>query len=444
MKQISLFVLGCIVMVSTAQSTSAQGGNISITKSISEYFKDDKLITNRQAFYNADKTQRVEYYCEDENMPGGANEGASNPANVHCEVALFLNQSGKWIFSDTVSLRYGSVKDFTGNKLIIEMLEYGDEDALCCPSESSTQVFNTESGKFVENIASKGKLLVVQAVKDGVDQKLIGELINQGNDINAKDKYGQTALMIAAENSNVDTIKLLLDHNVDINAIRNNGKTALVIAADKGSVEIVKLLLDKGANPNIETNKDRSAPYYAIQNGNSDISRLLIERGANVNTKKQDVMSALMLATNLGREDLVRLLLDNGADFNATYQGKSILVAAAEGSKCKIVRLLLDKGASTNKQQWGATVLMRAAGYSSDTDCLIALLEKGANINARNGAGHTALYQAAFAGKLENLKLLLKNGADPNVIADGQTALDVARQMKHNDVVDFLENRKPR
>jgi len=157
------------------------------------------------------------------------------------------------MFSDTVSLRYGSVKEFTGHKLIIDMLEYGDEDALCCPSEHSTQVFNTQSGRLVEDIASKRKALVVQAVKDGADQKRIGELISQGSDINAKDKYGQTALMVAAENGNVDTIKLLLDHNADVNAIRNNGKTALVIAAGKSSVEIVKLLLDKKALRGIHT-----------------------------------------------------------------------------------------------------------------------------------------------------------------------------------------------
>src|SRR5271169_443376 len=104
MKRITLLILGWLLMVSTAQYTTAQGEDKSTTKSISEYFKNDRLITNRQAFYNSDKTQRVEYYCDDENMPGGSNEGASNPANVHCQAALFLNKSGKWIFSDEIQL----------------------------------------------------------------------------------------------------------------------------------------------------------------------------------------------------------------------------------------------------------------------------------------------------------------------------------------------------
>jgi hypothetical protein len=89
---------------------SAQADDQSTRKSISEYFKNNKLITSRHAFYNADKTQRVESYCEDENRPGGTNEGASNPANVRCAAALFLKQSGIWAFSNEIQLRYGSVK----------------------------------------------------------------------------------------------------------------------------------------------------------------------------------------------------------------------------------------------------------------------------------------------------------------------------------------------
>ncbi len=442
MRKVRIFVLGCIVMMSTAQFSFAESSNNSAKKrTIAEYFKDDTLITNRQAFYNADKTQRVEYHCEDENGPGGENEGASNPANVHCEATLFIRQSGDWLYGDEISLRYGSVKEFAGHKLVIEVLEYGEEDALCCPSESSTQIFNTESGRLVEDITSTKNAQIVQAVKDGADQKRVAELLSQGNDINAKDKYDQTALMIAAETANVDIMKLLLTHNADVNATRNNGKTALIIAAGKGSAEIVKLLLDKGANPNLKSDEGRFALYYAIQSGNADISRLLIERGADVNAKTVHDETALMEATQSGRDDLVRLLLEKGADIHAMYEGETALVAAVKRSSCKIARMLLDKGVSANERNWA---LMRGAAYSRDTDCLQALIEKGTDINAKDSGGQTPLFNAAQYGPVANVEWLLKHGANPDVIANGRTPLEAARRMGKKDVVEFLEKQKPR
>jgi hypothetical protein len=47
-------------------------------------------------------------YCVDENLEGGKNEGASNPANVHCEAALFVG--GKpWRFVNEISPGQGDV-----------------------------------------------------------------------------------------------------------------------------------------------------------------------------------------------------------------------------------------------------------------------------------------------------------------------------------------------
>lgn len=443
MKKVSLFVLGFIVMFFATLSSPSQGSNISTAKSVSEYFNDNKLITERQAFYNDEKTQRVEYYCEDENRPGGVNEGASNPANVHCAAVLFLKQHNNWIFSNRIELRYGSVKKFTKQKLEVEILEYQPEDALCCPSVRSTQIFNTKSGRIVKDTSSKEKACIVQAVKDGVDKMRILELINSGNDINTKDEYGQTALMVAAANNNAEITTLLLEHNANINATRNDGKTALIIAAYNGSISIVKLLLDKRADPNISNNEGWSALYYAIRSDNHDISRLLVESGADVNDKTQRGETVLQLAAVKGNEDIVRLLLGKGADVHVKYEGTTILVAAATRSRCNIVRLLLDNGASANERNWGDTALMRAAAYSHDTDCLQALLEKGSDINAKDNAGQTPLFYATQYGPVANVEWLLKHGADRNVVAYGMTPLEAARKLNKKEVVEFLEKQIP-
>jgi len=68
--------------------------------------------------------------------------------------------------------------------------------------------------------------------------------------INAKDaknEYGQTALMMAASNGNKRCVRLLLDAHVDMNARDSTGKAALSYAEDNKDKGAYELLLSEGA-----------------------------------------------------------------------------------------------------------------------------------------------------------------------------------------------------
>jgi ankyrin repeat protein len=440
MKRITPIIL--VLAIILIRSTLVFADDNSAPKSISEYFKDDKLVTVRQAFYNADRTQRVEYYCDDENMPGGANEGASNPANVHCAAVLFIKQSGKWIFGDRVELKYGSVNKFAGHRLEIKLLEYGDDDALCCPSKSSTQIFNTDSGKLIEDTPA-----LIQAIQNDGDTNQIAKMLSGPVDVNAKNGDGLTALMAVAEadNGNNEIAQLLLKHGANVNDIRSDGETPLMLAVEQNKVELVRTFLDHNANIEVVRNDGKTPLIIATYYGFTAIAQMLVNKGANVNARTKDGENALVNATQQGQEDFVRLLLAKGADVNARVQNDAtVLVIAVKGAhpNCKMARLLLDKGANANELVWGSTVLMEAAAYSGDTDCLQALFEKGANIDAKDKVGQTPLFYAAKYGPVSNVEWLLKNGADPNVISYGKTALDVARERGKKEVVEYLENYK--
>ena len=64
-----------------------------------------------------------------------------------------------------------------------------------------------------------------------------------GTDVNAKDKYGRTALHHAA---NKEIAELLIAKGADVNAKRDYGWTPLMDAARKGHKEIVELLRKHG------------------------------------------------------------------------------------------------------------------------------------------------------------------------------------------------------
>ena len=61
-------------------------------------------------------------------------------------------------------------------------------------------------------------------------------------EINHKDKRGNTALMVAAELKNPEMMKLLIENNADLNIVNNNGKTAYNIAQENINEESLRWL----------------------------------------------------------------------------------------------------------------------------------------------------------------------------------------------------------
>ena len=91
---------------------------------------------------------------------------------------------------------------------------------------------------------------------------MLSFLIEKGADVNAYDKYGQTALMLAAKYKSkvdMDIVKLLIEKGADVNARDNLDYTGLMTAAFDGRLDIVKLLIEKGVNINLRNKNDDTA-----------------------------------------------------------------------------------------------------------------------------------------------------------------------------------------
>jgi hypothetical protein len=95
--------------------------------------------------------QIVVNFCIDENLKGGKSAGAGNPANAHCEMALFFNRKGKWVFANQVSLGQGGILAFKDGVVKAEAVTYGPKDAPCCPSNRTAMVFSTAKGKLTRS-----------------------------------------------------------------------------------------------------------------------------------------------------------------------------------------------------------------------------------------------------------------------------------------------------
>ena len=86
---------------------------------------------------------------------------------------------------------------------------------------------------------------------DAVRDQLTDPDIRVNIRINDADENGDTALMYAVQNNNIELVRLLLENGADVNIENEQAETALHYAAEQQvNLQILELLLNRGADPN--------------------------------------------------------------------------------------------------------------------------------------------------------------------------------------------------
>ena len=123
-----------------------------------------------------------------------------------------------------------------------------------------------------------------EAVRRG-DAAEVTALLDKGADVNAKFRYGATALFKAAERGHVEVAKILLARGADV-TVKDTfyGATAMTWALDNEHIEIVRLLLEK----------DASSVEDVLQNGVSEGNVALVEMALAKGGAKPETLTAAL------------------------------------------------------------------------------------------------------------------------------------------------------
>jgi len=140
------------------------------------------------------------------------------------------------------------------------------------------------------------------------DQRRAQELVAQGDDLNAVNHYGWTALMHAARLGDADIVSLLLEHGAKIDVQDKDGWTALMRAAAKGHDSVVKILLNHHAAMNLQDKDGYTALHWAAHRGHIVVVKQLLDAGADTGIKNRYGWTPLMVAMQERRQDVVTLL----------------------------------------------------------------------------------------------------------------------------------------
>jgi len=86
-----------------------------------------------------------------------------------------------------------------------------------------------------------------EAVRRG-DIGAVRDQLARGADANARNRHGQTALMLAAHGGHLAVVQALLAHGVDTDVAAKYGLTALMLAVVAGHADIARLIARAGAD----------------------------------------------------------------------------------------------------------------------------------------------------------------------------------------------------
>ena len=140
----------------------------------------------------------------------------------------------------------------------------------------------------------------------------VEKLLARGFDPNTPNEKGVTGLLLALQSESPKVAMVLAKHpQTQLNAQNNAGETPLMLAAINNQLELARVLIERGADVN---KPGWTALHYAATRGHRDMMRLLLDNDAYIDSEAPNGSTPLMMAAYSAPPLAVKLLLEEGAD----------------------------------------------------------------------------------------------------------------------------------
>lgn len=283
--------------------------------------------------------------------------------------------------------------------------------------------------------------LLLQAFERSNDP-IVEKLIAQGVPPNSEDAEGNSMLLIAASQGDLNKVRKCVEE-YKLYVLKKNtfGENALMKAAAAGSQQVCQYLLEKGITIDAQNNKGQTALFYALDDSSRSTFDFLVDRGANINHRSKDGNTLLLKAAIDDKEEAMTYLISLGADIKQENKlGKSAfyyVVSNSSGfssSGHEIQNIFLKAGADINtKSKSGETLLFKAI-EKGKYDRVVELVSMGANPNTQDNKG-----ERPSCSESGIIQFLIEKGADINATDDwDNTYMCVAVKQNNLELAYFL------
>ncbi len=186
-------------------------------------------------------------------------------------------------------------------------------------------------------------------------------------------------LFEAVRKGDVAAATAALDHGADVNAKFRYGTTALFKAAERGYADVAKLLLDRGADVKVkDTFYGASAMTWALGGKHIEVVKLILQKD---NGDADDVLSTGVSESN---PELVKVALDSGGATPQTLTA-ALALSSNDEKNAAITEILKKAGAQPPMEIDVATLQSYAGTYRGDPGPEVAVTVKDGKLFATFG-----------------------------------------------------------
>lgn len=259
------------------------------------------------------------------------------------------------------------------------------------------------------------------------------------NDRNAG-YYGNTMLIEAVREGNLDMMQFLLDQGADMGYTSVRGETPLHAAVDAEQPEAALFLLDRGYIIDIKNAKAYSALHLAVEQNKPAMVELLLDHGANIELTEKRRWTPLHIAVDAHHNGMVDLLLKRGAQVNPRdKKGDLPFHIAAEKDFEDLGALLLAAGADCRAANQKGITPLHLTAVNGNITFTKRVLEAGADVNAADETSRTPLFHALLMDHYPAARVLAEHGASLEPVdGNGQTLMFAAAHSETADAVTWL------
>jgi ankyrin repeat protein len=261
---------------------------------------------------------------------------------------------------------------------------------------------------------------------------------NEQIDVNFQsEKYNDSSLLqISCEFGNEMAVRKLIENGADIEYRNKNLLTALQIAVYSENYQTAELLLTLGANINSFDPWHRTPIYHATIHGNYPAILFYLAHTADMYTFQYDGFNALhvyisdcLRNNRLINKEIVKTYIDNGYNPNFEDKNKYTLIHSLAMQDDIGLFDFPTKDVNYNAQTIDGTVPLQISIMTHSFNTTTYLLENGANINHQDRYGESVIFWAVRTNDIELFGILLK--FNPNLSIQnnkGETIYDIASE----------------